>query len=132
MAWSESPSLAIELVNRFSMASVHQEVRWLLLNFPARAISNADALPILFGGELPSDVRFQLKVRSLLSRDVAVLTPSVLTLLGTCKSCHRHHLFPASIQEPPVLDSIRNESLRVPLSRRNLLLCSPDRSKPSF
>ncbi|KAI1810540.1 phosphatidylinositol 3 [Poronia punctata] len=61
VAWSESPSLAIELANRFTMASVHQEVRWLLLNFPDRAIHDAQALPILFGGELPPDVWFQLK-----------------------------------------------------------------------
>ncbi|KAI1311435.1 phosphatidylinositol 3 [Xylaria venustula] len=61
VAWAESPSLAIELVSRFSMPSVHQEVRWLLLNFPDKALCDAEALPILFGGELPQDVRFQLK-----------------------------------------------------------------------
>ncbi|KAI0404885.1 phosphatidylinositol 3 [Xylaria palmicola] len=61
VAWTESPSLAIELVSRFNMPSVHQEVRWLLLNFPTKALCDADALPILFGGELPQDVRFQLK-----------------------------------------------------------------------
>ncbi|KAI1156175.1 phosphatidylinositol 3 [Nemania diffusa] len=60
-AWAESPSLAIELVNRFNMPSVHQEVRWLLLNFPAKALCDAEALSILFGGELPRDVGFQLK-----------------------------------------------------------------------
>ncbi|KAI1369409.1 phosphatidylinositol 3 [Xylaria arbuscula] len=61
VAWAESPSLAIELVSRFTMPSVHQEVRWLLLNFPAKALCDAEALSILFGGELPQDVRFQLK-----------------------------------------------------------------------
>ncbi|KAJ8131360.1 hypothetical protein O1611_g2267 [Lasiodiplodia mahajangana] len=61
VAWTESPSLAIELVSRFNMPSVHQEVRWLLLNFPAKALCDAEALSILFGGELPQDVGFQLK-----------------------------------------------------------------------
>ncbi|KAI1438011.1 phosphatidylinositol 3 [Xylaria sp. CBS 124048] len=61
VAWLESPSLAIELATRFNMPTVHQEVRWLLLNFPARALHDAEALPILFGGELPQDVRPQLK-----------------------------------------------------------------------
>lgn len=61
VAWAEDPSLAIELVNRFSIPAVHNEVRWLLLNFPAKAISEPEALPILLGGELPPDVRFQLK-----------------------------------------------------------------------
>ncbi|KAI1176871.1 phosphatidylinositol 3 [Nemania sp. FL0916] len=61
VAWIESPSLAIELVSRFNMPSVYQEVRWLLLNFPVKALCDAEALSILFGGELPQDVRFQLK-----------------------------------------------------------------------
>lgn len=66
VAWAECPSLAIELVSRFTMPSVHQEVRWLLLNFPAKALCDSEALCILFGGELPQDVRFQLKVRFLI------------------------------------------------------------------
>ncbi|KAI0203958.1 phosphatidylinositol 3 [Astrocystis sublimbata] len=61
VAWTESPSLAIELVSRFNIPSVYQEVRWLLLNFPTKALNDADALSILFGGELPQDVRFPLK-----------------------------------------------------------------------
>ncbi|KAI0863222.1 phosphatidylinositol 3 [Xylaria cubensis] len=61
VAWAENPSLAIELVNRFNIPSVYQEVRWLLLNFPTKALCDAEALSILFGGELPQDVRFQLK-----------------------------------------------------------------------
>ncbi|KAI0450623.1 phosphatidylinositol 3 [Xylaria acuta] len=61
VAWTESPSLAIELVSRFNIPSVYQEVRWLLLNFPTKALCDAEALSILFGGELPQDVRFQLK-----------------------------------------------------------------------
>lgn len=68
VAWAESPSLAIELVSRFSnFHSVQSEVRWLLLNFASKAIDEPEALPILLGGELPGDVRDQLKVRPLLS-----------------------------------------------------------------
>ncbi|KAI5866458.1 hypothetical protein GGS23DRAFT_550772 [Durotheca rogersii] len=61
VAWTENPSLAIELVSRFPIPAVQNEVRWLLLNFPDKAISEPEALPILLGGELPPDVRFQLK-----------------------------------------------------------------------
>ncbi|ORY66037.1 uncharacterized protein BCR38DRAFT_366240 [Pseudomassariella vexata] len=60
-AWAESPSLAIELVSRFSFQSVFSEVRWLLLNFTAKAIDEPDTLPILLEGDLPNDVRGQLK-----------------------------------------------------------------------
>ncbi|KAI0600145.1 phosphatidylinositol 3 [Biscogniauxia sp. FL1348] len=61
VAWAESPSLAIELVSRFSIPSVYNDVRWLLLNFPVRAISEPEALPILLGNDLPNDARFSLK-----------------------------------------------------------------------
>ncbi|KAH6648308.1 phosphatidylinositol 4-kinase [Truncatella angustata] len=61
LAWAESPALAVELVSRFSFNSVLNEVRWLLLNFTHKAIAEPDALPILLGGELPLDVRDQLK-----------------------------------------------------------------------
>ncbi|KAI1873164.1 uncharacterized protein JN550_003417 [Neoarthrinium moseri] len=61
VAWAESPSLAIELASRFSFPSVHNEVRWLLLNFTAKAVHDPEALPILLGEELPADVRGQLK-----------------------------------------------------------------------
>ncbi|KAI0016068.1 hypothetical protein F4780DRAFT_711330 [Xylariomycetidae sp. FL0641] len=61
VAWAESPALAIELASRFSLPGVYNDVRWLLLNFPAKAVSEPDALPLLLGNELPQDVRFQLK-----------------------------------------------------------------------
>ncbi|KAK8139069.1 Phosphatidylinositol 4-kinase [Apiospora sp. TS-2023a] len=60
-AWAESPSLAIELVSRFSFASIRNEVRSLLLNFPDKAVHEPEALPILLGVDLPNDVRSQLK-----------------------------------------------------------------------
>ncbi len=97
VAWTESPSLAVELVSRFNMPSVHQEVRWLLLNFPAKALCDAEALSILFGGELPQDVRFQLKVRFLIFNHNTVLTVLVSPVLDTSKSCYRHHLFLTSV-----------------------------------
>jgi phosphatidylinositol 4-kinase len=64
-AWAESPSLAIELTTRFPYPRVYKEVRWLILNFPAKAVSEPEALPVLLGGLLPTDVSFQLKVNLL-------------------------------------------------------------------
>ncbi|KAH8889500.1 phosphatidylinositol 3 [Thozetella sp. PMI_491] len=60
-AWAASPSLAVELTTRFQLPRVLREVRWLLLNFPAQATSEPEALPLLVGGSLPDDVSFQLK-----------------------------------------------------------------------
>lgn len=71
-AWAESPSLAIELVSRYSFPNVNSEVRWLLLNFPEKAIDEPEALPILLGGELPADARAQLKVRPSQPVDVGI------------------------------------------------------------
>ncbi|KAH8815175.1 phosphatidylinositol 4-kinase-like protein [Xylogone sp. PMI_703] len=60
-AWAESPSIAVQLATRFPSVKLHKEIRTLLLNFPDKAISEPEALPILLGGSLPSDVSFQLK-----------------------------------------------------------------------
>ncbi|TVY83834.1 Phosphatidylinositol 4-kinase STT4 [Lachnellula suecica] len=60
-AWTEDPSLAIELITRFPSARLHKEVRWLLLNFPDKAISEPEAVQLLLGESMPNDVSFQLK-----------------------------------------------------------------------
>lgn len=60
-AWAENPSLAIHLVTRFPYPRIVKEVRWLLLNFPAKAVAEPEALPVLYDGSLPEDVSFQLK-----------------------------------------------------------------------
>ncbi|KAL1836941.1 hypothetical protein VTJ49DRAFT_4454 [Mycothermus thermophilus] len=60
-AWTESPSLAVHLASRFSSPRIHKEIRWLLLNFPAKAATEPEAIPILIDGALPDDVSFQLK-----------------------------------------------------------------------
>ncbi|PKS11831.1 hypothetical protein jhhlp_001125 [Lomentospora prolificans] len=64
-AWMEHPSLIIELATRFPFPRLHAQIRWLLLNVPARAVDEPEALPLLLGGVLPDDVNFlQLKVTS--------------------------------------------------------------------
>ncbi|KAI9800626.1 MAG: phosphatidylinositol-4- kinase [Piccolia ochrophora] len=60
-AWAESPALAIQLVNRFQSVRLASDVRWLLVNFPERAIGVPDALQILLDASLPDDLSFQLK-----------------------------------------------------------------------
>ncbi|KAK0628135.1 hypothetical protein B0T17DRAFT_141564 [Bombardia bombarda] len=60
-AWAESSSLAVHLTSRFQYPRIHKEVRWLLLNFPAKAAMAPDALAVLIDGALPEDVSFQLK-----------------------------------------------------------------------
>jgi phosphatidylinositol 4-kinase len=62
-AWNENPSIAIQLATRFPSARLHKEVRWLLLNFPDKALSEPEAVQLLLGESLPADVSFQLKVR---------------------------------------------------------------------
>ncbi|VDB90811.1 Bgt-5058, partial [Blumeria graminis f. sp. tritici] len=60
-AWAESPALAIQLATRFPSTKLHKEVRWILLNFPERAISDPNAVHILLGTTFPDDVSSQLK-----------------------------------------------------------------------
>ncbi|KAJ4295778.1 phosphatidylinositol-4- kinase [Collariella sp. IMI 366227] len=60
-AWAESPSLAVHLASRFPYMRVQNEVRRLLLSFPAKAAGEPEAIPILINGALPDDVNFQLQ-----------------------------------------------------------------------
>lgn len=72
-AWTISSSLAVYLTTRFQSLRLHREVRNLLLNFPAKALEEPEALNILIGTALPTDVTWQLKVSGRLqfSYDVA-------------------------------------------------------------
>ncbi|KAF5125838.1 Phosphatidylinositol 4-kinase STT4 [Metarhizium anisopliae] len=60
-AWQQDPSIAIELATRFNFPRLHRDVRHLLLSAPEKAISDPEALPLIFGGHLPDDVNSQLK-----------------------------------------------------------------------
>lgn len=61
-AWVENPHLAVHLPQRFQSVRLAQEVRWQVLNFPHKVLDDPDALELLLGNQLPSDVSFQLKV----------------------------------------------------------------------
>jgi len=61
-AWEENPRIAIQLVTRFpSSPRLSSDVRRYLLQQPEKAIDEPDALNILLGSSLPSDVKSQLK-----------------------------------------------------------------------
>lgn len=60
-AWLENPSLATQLVTRFPSDQLHRDVRFLLCNFPDKALNEPDAINLLLGDGLPQDLSFQLK-----------------------------------------------------------------------
>ncbi|RAL15683.1 1-phosphatidylinositol 4-kinase STT4 [Aspergillus homomorphus CBS 101889] len=60
-AWAENPGLAIQLSTRFPSVKLKSDVRWLMLNFPDKAIDESDGLDLIFGTTLPADVSCQLK-----------------------------------------------------------------------
>ena len=62
-AWAESPALAVQIANRFQLLGIKNEVRWLILNFPEKVLAEPDALEILLGSALSSDISYQLKVK---------------------------------------------------------------------
>lgn len=62
-AWWQDPAIAIELATRFPYPRLQRDIRFLLLTMPEKAISEVEALPLIFGGHLPDDVGpQQLKV----------------------------------------------------------------------
>jgi phosphatidylinositol 4-kinase len=60
-AWAENPSLAIQFCERFESQAVKNDVRFLLLNFPEKALVEPSAVELLLESQLPSDLSFQLK-----------------------------------------------------------------------
>jgi hypothetical protein len=82
-------------MTRFHSPRIHRDVRWLLLNFPAKALCDPQALPILLGDSLPDDVSFQLKVWA---------EPSFVIYVFTRICANRCSIFCSgllSIQSPP-------------------------------
>ena len=63
-AWVEHPTIAIQLTARFTSAQLYREIHTLLLNAPEAAINEPDALQILLGSSISSDVGPKLKVSS--------------------------------------------------------------------
>ena len=61
-AWAEHPGLSIQLSTRFQSLKLTNDVRSLLLNYPEKAIGEPDALQIMLGPSMPTDISFQLKV----------------------------------------------------------------------
>lgn len=57
----------MQLATRFPSSKLQNDVRWLLLNFPDKAMNEPDAIEVLLGVSLPQDISFQLKVRLLSS-----------------------------------------------------------------
>ena len=91
-AWAENPKLAVQLTGRFASTRLADEVRALLLRYPELAIEEPDALHILIGPSLPTDVSSQLKVSGWLMILIPTLRPTVLAILGTGQPHHGRHL----------------------------------------
>ena len=60
-AWTESASLAVQLLSRFASSRLASEVRSLVLRSPMRAVAEPDALHVLIGRSLPADISVHLK-----------------------------------------------------------------------
>lgn len=82
-AWEQDPAIAIELTTRFHDPRLHREIRQLLLSRPEEAVTEPEALALMFGGHLPDDVNSQLKVSQLLqTRPALADRPSSISSTG--------------------------------------------------
>ena len=61
-AWAEDPKIAVQLAARYPQSQkLASEIRAFILAEPEKAIDEPDALYLLLGSSLPSDVKTQLK-----------------------------------------------------------------------
>ena len=96
------------------------------MNFPEQAAAEPDALKILLGDSLPSDLNVQMKVGLLLHDPQQTLTALVPALLENSKSSSSRHVFPAGIPKQSIHYPIRHARFGKPLSGRDFLLCAPN------
>ena len=91
---------------------MQNDIRWLILNFPEKAVTESSALEIMFDSSLPSDVTFQLKVflSSALQKFLISLLTFVLVsiVLGPCQPHRSLDLLPACIWQSSLHSAIRN------------------------
>ena len=131
-AWKESPSLALQLIARFPLPRLQKEIRWLLLNFPDKAISEPEAVHVLLGGSLPSDISYQLKVCTSAFLSVEVLTTLVSLVLGSSKPYNSSHFVFACLPQPPLYSPICHACSRKSLGRCDLFLRSSNSADPAL
>lgn len=127
LAWTESPGLAIQLATRFPSAKMQSDVRWLILNFPEKAIPEASALEIMLESSLPSDVNFQLKVRvpiRLVHAQWLANLVIVPTVLGAGQSHRGLDLLPARLRQPPLHSAVCHAGSGKSFDGCALLLCT--------
>jgi len=61
-AWNEDPRIAVQLATRFPhSARLHQEIRSYLIREPQKAVDVPDALYLMIGSSLATDIKTQLK-----------------------------------------------------------------------
>ena len=131
-AWAEHPGLAIQLPSRFQSAKLANDVRLMLLSYPGKAIAEPDALQYLLGPSLPGDLSFQLKVYCAPVRLPTALTEVVSIILGPSESHYCRDVLSPRICQPSIHPAVCNASLREPLRRRDLLLCSTNCANPTL
>lgn len=113
VAWTESPSLAVQLALRSNSQRILDEVRWKLVKLPEKAIDEPDALQLLLGSTLPNDISFQLKVSaSPCLKNETLLTTVVLVILGSGQPDNCGYLLHARIWQPPLHHSICHAGFR--------------------
>lgn len=101
-AWWQDPAIALELAARFPSPRLQRDIRFLLLTMPEKAVSEPEALHLIFGGLLPEDVALQhLKVCFKHGHLwVYQLTLIVSSVLGACEPCHSRYHVLAGLRGP--------------------------------
>lgn len=61
LAWTQDPTITLQMTQRFQSDKLNHELRWLILNFPQQAIALPDALNYLLDDTGPPDLTFQLR-----------------------------------------------------------------------
>ena len=98
------------------------------MRYPENATAEPDALKILLGSSLPSDLTVQMKVLIFSINLQYALIVTVFALLEPSKSSHCCYVFPTGIPEQPVHPPICHACLGKSFSGRDFFLCASNRT----
>ncbi|CAZ86484.1 unnamed protein product [Tuber melanosporum] len=60
-AWHEDPAIAVQLIKRFQSPRLEQDIKRFIMAYPEAVVDQPDALQIMLGDKLSSQLSFQLK-----------------------------------------------------------------------
>lgn len=96
-AWKLNPALAVQMGERFKIASLQAEISHLVKSDPKAVLDVAEALHFLLGDKLEQDAKAALKASNISKDGKSANFVAVVTYMGSCTTSHSYCIFPTTL-----------------------------------